>query len=62
MSKTNTKKHKNDYLDREYEDDQYSNIREKKFNKNKAKRINRALKIKDIDLLSDDEYIDEDDY
>ena len=58
MSKTNKKfNRKFDRFEEEYEEE----YQPKKVNKSKVKRINRALKVKDIDLLMDEDYF-EDEY
>jgi hypothetical protein len=61
MSKGLKKFRKNDYND----DQEYSEDPRNKVNKNKEKRINRALRTKDIDALIEqddeyDEYLEED--
>lgn len=56
MSKTNRKSNRNfDYFD-DYEE----SYQPKRVNKSKIKRIDRALKVKDIDLLCDEDYFEED--
>jgi len=56
MSKTNRKFNQNfDYFD-DYEE----SYQPKRVNKSKIKRIDRALKVKDIDLLCDEDYFEED--
>lgn len=59
MSKSAFKKFKkNDF----YEDDEYSESPRERVNKRKEKRVERALKTKDIDaLLSEDDEYDLDD-
>ena len=57
MSKTNKKFNKNyDFYSDEFEE----NYQPKRVNKSKIKRIDRALKVKDIDLLCDEDYFEED--
>lgn len=55
MSKTNKKSNRNfDYFD-DYEE----SYQTKRVNKSKIKRFDRALKVKDIDLLCDEDYFEE---
>lgn len=59
MSKSTLKKfRKNDYSDN---DEYYDNPRER-INKHKEKRVERALRTKDISSLVEDDYDDGDDY
>lgn len=58
MSKTN-KKFNTKFI--RYEEDLEEDYQPKRVNKSKVKRINRALKVKDIDLLMDEDYF-EDEY
>lgn len=55
MSKQNFRKfRKNDYS---YDDEEYAEANTRRQDKHRAKRIDRALKTKDISLLEDDENI-----
>ena len=58
MSKSSIKKfRKNDWS---YDDDEYDTNPKEKVNKRTEKRVERALRTKDISaLLEDDDYIDE---
>lgn len=59
MSKSSLKKfRKNDYS----EHDEYRDDPQERENKRKAKRVERALRTKDISALVEDDYDDGDDY